>query len=458
MSFTLPSSTRSLAGWGLAPKQSCVVFRPEREEQIRKIIAEAPTPTVLSRGMGRSYGDAALNQDGGIILHERFDHFLDLDKDTGILTCEAGLTLSEIIDLVVPHGFFLPVTPGTQFVSIGGAIAADVHGKNHHLDGTISGQLIDFRLITGDAQIHNCSRSENADLFWATLGGLGLTGCIIQARLQLRRVESAWMTQQTIKCPDLESLLQRTFEEDDQYEYSVAWVDCLARGRSMGRSILLRANSAPIRDLPQNISAAPYTLPRVVRPTVPFNLPSVVLNPLNMRIFNQLFWMNHPDRNIPVPLRQYFYPLDRVRQWNRVYGDPGVSQYQFVLPLESCSEGIQEILETVTESRGASFLAVLKKMGPANESPLSFPIEGASMALDFPNRKRDLKSLLERLDRIVVRHGGRVYLAKDSSLGAWAVPEMYPGLARFQEIQRKHDPNERISSSLARRLNLLRSA
>ncbi|MDG2048724.1 MAG: FAD-binding oxidoreductase [Myxococcota bacterium] len=435
-----------------------MVFRPERETQIQEIVSGAPTHSVLARGMGRSYGDAALNQDAGIILHERFDHFLAFDDKAGILTCEAGVTLSDIIDVVVPRGFFLPVTPGTQYISIGGAIAADVHGKNHHLDGTISSQLIDFRIITGDGQILTCSRNENSDLFWATLGGLGLTGCILQARLQLRPVESAWMTQQSLRCRDLDTLLQKTFEEDDLFQYSVAWVDCLARGRSLGRSILLRANPASTKELPPKIKEDPYRLPQPYRPTVPFNFPSLALNNFNMRIFNQLFWMNHRDHQSPKPLREYFYPLDRIHQWNRVYGRPGVSQYQFVLPLESCPKGIQDILETVSESRGASFLAVLKKTGPANEAPLSFPIEGASMALDFPNRKSDLKPLLERLDRIVVQYGGRVYLAKDSSLGAWALPEMYPALNQFRDVQRKYDPNKRFSSSLARRLELLGSA
>ena len=457
MTFSIPAAKLSLSGWGSAPKHDSWVFRPEKERQLSQIISDSPVSSVLSRGMGRSYGDASLNQDAGVILHTRLNHFLTLDETHGVLCCESGVTLAEIIDVAIPKGFFLPVTPGTKFISIGGAIAADVHGKNHHRDGTISSQLISFRILTGAGQVLHCSREENPELFWATLGGLGLTGSILQATLQLRRVESSWMDQSTQRCKDLDDLLQRTFEEDDHFEYSVAWVDCLARGRTLGRSILLRADGAPAETLPARLRANPLQMTQSRTLSVPFNLPSFSLNALNMKIFNRLYWHSHPNERNLQPLQTYFYPLDQIHHWNRIYGRRGVSQYQFVLPTATCHEGIQEILEYVVGSRGASFLAVLKKTGPANAGPLSFPIEGASLALDFPNRKADLAQTLGHLDRLVIKYGGRVYLAKDSSLSPWAVQEMYSELPYFREIKHRYDPQGRFSSSLLRRLNLMES-
>ena len=457
MNFSIPSAKLALAGWGGDPKYESWVFRPEKERQLSEIISDSPVSSVLSRGMGRSYGDASLNQDAGVILHTRLNHFLTLDETQGVVCCESGVTLAEIIDVAIPKGLFLPVTPGTKFISVGGAIAADVHGKNHHRDGTISSQLLSFRILTGEGQVLHCSREENADLFWATLGGLGLTGSILQATLQLRRVESAWMDQTTQRCHDLDSLLQRTFEEDDQFEYSVAWVDCLAQGRSLGRSVLLRANGAPAETLPARVRANPLLMTQGRTPSVPFNLPSFSLNALNMKIFNKLYWHSHRDERKQQPLQNYFYPLDQIHHWNRIYGRQGVSQYQFVLPKATCQEGIQEILEYVVRTRGASFLAVLKKTGPANAGPLSFPIEGASLALDFPNRKSGLAQILDRLDRFVVQYGGRVYLAKDSSLSPWAAQEMYPDLPRFRDVKQRYDPQGRFSSSLLRRLKLMES-
>jgi FAD/FMN-containing dehydrogenase len=453
---TLPrAATLELAGWGRTPVESCQVYRPERESELASIVAAAPTASVISRGMGRSYGDAASNAGRGVILHERFDRFLAFDEQAAVVHCEAAVTLSDLIDVLLPRGFFLPVTPGTRQISVGGAIAADVHGKNHHRDGTISGQLLDFRLLCADGRVRTCSREQYGDLFWATLGGMGLTGAILDARLRVRRVETAFLRQQTLRCRDLDDALARMLGEDAGYEYAVAWIDCLARGRSLGRSVLLRANPAGRDDLPERMRSAPFRIDGPLPLTVPVELPGFVLNSLSMRVFNQGFWAVHPDREGLAGYQSYFYPLDSVRHWNRVYGRGGVLQYQLVLPRGSCRDGLVEILERVTRSGRASFLAVLKSTGPANAAPLSFPIEGASLALDFPARSPELRGLLDELDRIVLAHGGRVYLAKDARLSPGAFREMYPQLERFREIKAKYDPDSRFASSLARRLGIV---
>ena len=458
MSALPRSATLPLSGWGRCPVEECVVYRPEREAELAEIVARAPTQSVVSRGMGRSYGDASLNAGSGVMLHERFDRFLDFDEETATVSCEANVTFSEIVDVLLPRGFFLPITPGTKHISVGGAIAADVHGKNHHRDGTVSSQLVDFRLLTGDGRVLTCSRDENPDIFWATLGGMGLTGAILQARLRLRRVETAWVRQQVLRCADLDQALERMLGEDAEFEYAVGWIDCLARGRSLGRSVLMRANPASLADLPAERRSDPHRISPPLPLTVPFELPGLAINSLNMRIFNQGFWLAHPQRDVLTNFQSYFYPLDQVRHWNRIYGRRGVLQYQLVLPLETCRSGLVQVLERVAKSGRASFLAVLKSTGPANESPLSFPIEGASLALDFPNRGPDVLELLADLDRILLAHGGRIYLAKDARLAPEHFREMYPELDRFREIKGKYDPDGRFSSSLGRRLGLVEGA
>lgn len=455
MSGVPRSSTLRLSGWGRYPDQECVVYRPEREAEIAAIVAGAPTSSLISRGMGRSYGDASLNEHQGVILHDRFDRFLDLDEQAAVVSCEAAVSFAEIIDALMPHGFFLPITPGTKHISVGGAIAADVHGKNHHRDGTVSGQIVDFRLLTGSGQIVTCSREENADLFWATLGGMGLTGAVLDARLRVRRVETSYVRQQVLRCADLDAALDRMLDEDHGFEYAVAWIDCLARGRSLGRSVLMRANPAVVDDLPSDARAQPLRVHTSLPLMVPFELPGIALNSFNMRVFNQGFWLAHPERELISNFQSYFYPLDQVQHWNRIYGRRGVLQYQLVLPLETCRDGLVQILQRVTQSNRASFLAVLKTTGPANQSPLSFPIEGASLALDFPNRGDDVFELLDDLDRIVLERGGRVYLAKDARLSPQNFREMYPDWELFREIKAKYDPNNRFQSSLGRRLQLV---
>ncbi|MBW2386479.1 MAG: FAD-binding oxidoreductase [Deltaproteobacteria bacterium] len=452
--MSLRSARQPLSGWGRYPVYECDVYRPERLDQLSEIVASAPSTNLISRGQGRSYGDASLNQDRGVVLHDRLDRFLDFDPATGILHCEAAVTLAEIIDSLLPRGFFLPITPGTKRISVGGAIAADVHGKNHHRDGTISNQLLDFRLLTGQGEVLRCSREENVDLFWASTGGMGLTGAILDARLQLRAVETAYVENTTERCRDLDTALSRILESDRDYEYAVAWIDCLARGRSLGRSVLLRANAAPLEALPAAARNDPHAIRAPWRPSVPIDLPSFALSSFNMKLFNSAFYAANRDGRRITSYEQYFYPLDAVGHWNRIYGKKGCLQFQAVLPLSSSREGLVEMLERTVDARRASFLAVLKSTGPACDGLLSFPLEGTSLALDFPNTGPDVLALVEDLHEIVLRHGGRVYLAKDSCLRPDQLRAMYPELGRFQEIRAKYDPQQRFSSSMARRLGL----
>lgn len=449
-----PYTRATLAGWGHHPVQECDLYRPGDVEELERIVSSAPQASVISRGQGRSYGDAALNASRAVILGQQMDAILSFDQESGILRCQAAVTFASILDHVVPRGFFLPVTPGTKHISVGGAIAADVHGKNHHRDGTISSQLIEFRLLTGRGEILSCSRGEHPDLFWATLGGMGLTGAIIEASLQLRRVDSAYMDTHTERCKDLDDALERIEAGDRDYDYAVAWIDCLARRSALGRSVLLRANPARVDDLPSRLRARPHHAPRPRVIPVPFRLPGAVLNGFTMRAFNAAVFQAWRDRRKISDYHSYFYPLDAVGHWNRVYGRRGVLQYQLVLPKATARSGLLEVLEHTTSRRRGSFLAVLKSTGPANPAPLSFPIEGLTLALDFPNTGGDLLAMLGDLDRIVLGHGGRVYLAKDSCLAAADFRAMYPGLDEFRAVKARYDPEGRFSSSLARRLEI----
>ncbi|MBW2421217.1 MAG: FAD-binding oxidoreductase [Deltaproteobacteria bacterium] len=451
-------ATRPLAGWGNAPVEECDVYRPERVSDLAELVTGAPQPTLVARGLGRSYGDASLNGGGAVVLSARLDRMLAFDPESGVLHCEAAVSLAEIIEHFLPRGFFFPVTPGTKFITVGGAIAADVHGKNHHTNGSMSAFLREFNLLTASGSVLRCSPEENADVFWATTGGMGLTGIVLDARLQLLPVESAYMRVCYERAPDLDGALERFNESDTEYAYTVAWIDCLARGETLGRSVLMRANHALPGELPGALRATPYAM-RPGRPLlVPFTLPDFTLNNLSMGIFNNVFYAAHGDAEKVVDCDRYFYPLDRVHHWNRVYGRRGVLQYQIALPPESSRSALVQILESLTASRRGSFLAVLKTFGPASRGLLSFPIQGHTLALDLPNTGADLVAELHRLDDIVVRHGGRVYLAKDACMRPESFAAMYPQLRRFREIKSKVDPQQRFDSSLARRLGIMEPA
>ena len=450
-----PSVVGPLSGWGRFPVEECRVFRPERAEAVSEILESGGERSYIARGVGRSYGDASLNGGAGVISFERLNRFIAFDPETGVLECEAGVTLAEILESFLPRGFFLPVTPGTRFVTLGGAIAHDVHGKNHHKVGSFSNFVPGFRLQTTGGEILECSPEDNADVFFATVGGAGLTGMIRTAKLRLVPVETAHVLVDFQKAPDLESAVAAMDESDHLYEYSVAWIDCLARGRSLGRSVLMRANPAARSDL-KNGTRDPYALPRRGGRVIPFDFPGGILNPWTIGLFNALFYAAH--RTAPrrlADIDSFFYPLDSIRHWNRMYGGRGFVQYQVAFPPESGRQGLAELIERVSASGRASFLGVLKRFGAASRGMLSFPMPGYTLALDIPVSD-GLVPFLRELDALVLDHGGRLYLAKDAATTAASFAAMYPRLPEFQAVKRRLDPDGKLSSSQARRLGIVR--
>ncbi len=406
-------------------------------------------PQAIHRGMGRSYGDASLGD--RIIQHGADQRLLHWDPTSGILEAEAGLSLDELLGLMVPRGWFVRVTPGTRFVTLGGAVAADVHGKNHHVEGSFYDSVDALTLALPDGRIIRCSRTEHADLFTATFGGMGLTGAILTVRLRLRRIETAYILQHSLKARDLDHIFS-LFERHAQATYSVAWIDCLAKGGRLGRSVLLLGEHAAPTDLPTSLRQRPLQVHAAPRLTVPFYPPSGLLNSFTIRWFNRWYYARHRhDHRSVVHYGPFFYPLDAVYHWNRMYGRRGFVQYQFVLPSRQGYDGVREILAAMADYGQASFLAVLKKFGPGNEAPLSFPMEGYTLAVDFPITDR-LWPFLRRLDEIVIRHGGRLYLAKDARMPREVFEAGYPEHGRFKRLLEAFP--RRPESHLSRRLGL----
>jgi FAD/FMN-containing dehydrogenase len=454
-------ATQSLSGWGRYPVESCHLFRPEKRSEVAATLASGLQPSYIPRGLGRSYGDAALNENAGVIWPILLNRLLSFDGASGVLECESGVSLAEIIQYFLPRGWFLPVTPGTKFVTVGGAIAADIHGKNHHKDGSFSNFVVDFRLLAPTGEVLLCSPAAHPEIFWATVGGMGLTGIVMSARLRLRRVDSAYVFVDYYKAANLEDALATMEASDQRYEYSVAWIDGLATGNAMGRSVLMRGNHAPAAELPARLrnpqSGIANAPPVPIHPqwNLFLDFPSGTLNRLTVKAFNTAYYAVH--RTVPrqlVGLEKFFYPLDAINQWNRMYGKRGFVQYQIALPQASGRAGLRTILDRLARSGRASFLAVLKRFGDAGPGLLSFPLRGYTLALDIPVA-HGLVPFLHELDRMTLDHGGRIYLAKDAVLRAEDFAAMYPQLESFRAIQRKLDPERLFSSSLARRLKIV---
>lgn len=445
---------QTLSGWGGMNPESCAVFRPEKRRALQDLIQCRDTSSILARGLGRSYGDTSVNAGGGVVSTTRLNRMIAFDPETGILECEAGVSLAEIIEVFLPRGYFVPVTPGTKFVTVGGAIANDVHGKNHHCDGTFCEFVESFQLLLPTGDEITCSKDENTDIFWATAGGIGLTGFILSARVRLTPVESAYINTDYTQCEDLDHALDAMAATDGAHKYSVAWVDCLARGGSLGRSVLMQGNHATVKQLSGERASRPFTLKQGLPKTVPVNCPQFLLNPASVTAFNKVFYAAHPTAiGKIVDYDRYFYPLDAIHHWNRLYGRKGFAQYQATLPHES-KQGLIKMLEKLAGSRRASFLAVLKTFGEQNPGLLSHPMKGYTLTLDLPNH-RGLTAFLHELDRILLEHGGRLYLAKDAVARPETIAAMYPRLEEFKALRARLDPRGVLSSSMARRLGIV---
>lgn len=418
-------------------------------------VAIASKSFVIPRGLGRCYGDASLAET--IISTERFNHLLSFDESTGTLQCESGVSLKEILDVFVPRGWFLPVTPGTKYITVGGAVASDVHGKNHHSEGSFSRHVESLTIYTPAKGIVKCSKTELPDLFWATCGGMGLTGLILTVTFKLKRIDSAYIRQKQVKAANLDEILS-LFEENKAYTYSMAWIDCLKSGRSFGRSILIVGEHAAVSDLPEKAKKAPLSLPKKLELTMPFNLPSFALNPLSIKAFNALYYGKNLKRVIEnvAPYEGFFYPLDSILHWNRMYGKRGFLQYQFVLPLAVGKKGLTEILHRINKNGMGSFLAVLKQFGHQDDL-ISFPMEGYTLALDFPLQK-GLFEFLDECDRIVLDYGGRLYLSKDSRMKPEILSKGYSRYNEFISIVKEYNPSFTFKSDQSDRLLISKQA
>lgn len=400
---------------------------------------------VLAFGRGRSYGDACLNAGQFLIPMQSNDRFMEFDYVQGVLRCEAGTTLDEILKLIVPQGWFLPVTPGTQFVTVGGAIANDIHGKNHHCDGNFGHHLVQFELLRSDGQRLLCSPSENREFFHATIGGLGLTGLITWAEFRLKKIQNPFVTQESIRFYNLKEFFQLSRESEKDFTYTVSWVDCMAKGASLGRGLFIRGNHASS----QILEARSFKMG--FGKIVPVEFPGWALNSLSVKLFNSLYFrkqLSDFERSI-VPYTPFFYPLDSIQHWNRIYGKRGLLQWQCVVPFQQGEDAIAEILRRIAQSGFASFLAVLKTFGniPAN-GMLSFPRPGVTLALDFPMVGERLLKLLDELDALVRgAEGGAIYPAKDARMTEESFKTFFP---RWKEFLAYKDPQ--FSSSLWRRL------
>lgn len=442
--------TRKISNWGNYPTKEANEIITSSTDELRARVTSSKVP-YIARGNGRCYGDASLGEN--VLSSLQFDHVTFFDKEQGIFSCESGILLSSILEIIVPHGWFLPVTPGTKFITVGGAIASDIHGKNHHIDGSFCDHVEEIEIMLSDGKAVTCSQSKNKELFESTRGGMGLTGFILKAKFSLKKIETSYIRQVQVKASSLSHLLE-LFHEYKGYTYTMSWIDCLKSGKHFGRSILMAGEHA----MPDELSKKQRqemlrSLSNTVF-TMPFNLPSFVLNQYSIKGFNWLYYQKNIKKYINniVSYDPFFYPLDKILEWNKGYGRNGFIQYQFVLPIESSEKGMADILHRINKKDMGSFLAVFKVFGKQNNL-ISFPIEGCTLALDFPVRK-NLFPFLNELDRIVIDYGGRLYLSKDARMKPEVFWKSYPGARRFYELIQKYNPDYIFRSVQSDRLGI----
>jgi decaprenylphospho-beta-D-ribofuranose 2-oxidase len=442
---------KKIANWGNYPAIESEEKSFAFDEQLQELFRTEAH--FIARGNGRCYGDASLAD--VTISTLKYDKVLSFDTKNGIFECQSGITLDQVLEVIVPEGWFLPVTPGTKFITIGGAVASDVHGKNHHVDGCFSHQIVEMDVLTGNGETFTCSFTCNSDLFEATCGGMGLTGVVTRVKFRLKKIQTSYIKQKQIKAENLEEVI-RLFDENKHYTYSVAWIDCLKKGKEFGRSILMLGEHATIDELDEKQKKDPLKLPGKLQISLPFNLPWWLLNSFTVRAFNFLFYVKNfrKETSSVISYEPFFYPLDAILHWNRCYGKKGFVQYQFVLPLEA-KQGLIDILHRISEAGMGSFLTVLKIFGK-QESLISFPKEGYTLALDFPVRK-GLMEFLDQMDEIVLRYGGRLYMSKDARMKPSSLEAGYPRLDQFKSIVKKYNGQNKFCSMQSNRLLLTKN-
>ena len=442
--------SETIAGWGNFPWLKTKISILNSLSVAEKLVAE-PT-TIIARGLGRSYGDQAINERGITAVTTQLNKFIAFDSQNGILCCEAGVILDEIITHFAPRGWFPSICPGTKFVTIGGAIANDIHGKAHHVDGSFVNCVLSFDTLLANGTIATASRTENSDLFWASFGGLGLLGIIVSATIQLRKIETTFFKQKAIKTKNLDQLLDAIDEADKTYNYSVAWIDSMATGKNLGRGVLTIGNAALLADLPPNLLANPLQIGKKAKIKLPLYFPEFALNNITVRLVNEV--INFTQANSPKisHYEKFFFPLDAIHDWNKGYGKRGFIQYQFVIPEENGRKNIRTVLEKISASGCVPFLNVLKKFG-AQQGQMSFPFQGYTFAIDFPVTP-SLKSFTKELDKLVLSFGGRIYLGKDAMLDQKTFEAMYPQAEEWKKTKQKYDPDNKFQSAIGQRLGL----
>jgi len=454
----VPSRRVTLTGWGRIAPTAADLAVPATAAEVAALLGHRAGPGggVIPRGLGRSYNNAAQSAGGLVISAGRLNKIISLDPDAGVVVAEAGVSLEQLMVAGLPHGWFVPVSPGTRQVTIGGAIAADVHGKNHHVAGSFASHVTSFDiLIPGQAEPHTVTPEADPELFWATAGGMGLTGFITRAAIALKRVESSLVLVDTVKTSDIDETMAVLAEHDKKYGYTVAWSDDLARGGRLGRSVITSGDFATLDDLDDTQRRDPFAFNTRARLTAPPAFPPGLMNRYSIRLANAAWYARAPRHRAHElqTISQFFHPLDGIRNWNRVYGPGGFRQYQYVMPF-GAEAAVRKSFEMVSAHRAPSFVTVLKRFGKADPGLLSFPAPGWTLALDFPARTPGLGPLLDQLDRLVVASGGRVYLAKDSRVSPATLEQMYPRLDEFRKLRAELDPGGILGSDLSRRLGL----
>ena len=444
-----------LTGWGMTEPTVADVAEPRSADDVAGLVKSVSAGGVIARGLGRSYNNAAQNDGGLIVSMTPMSEVLSFDPGSGVVRCEAGVSLEQLMVRLLPAGWFVPVSPGTRPVTVGGAIAADVHGKNHHSAGSFARHVLSFDLLTADGDVRSVTPDGDPDLFWGTAGGMGLTGIILRATIQLKAVETSRLVVDTVRTADIDETMAYLSSTDKDYDYTVAWTDCLATRGSLGRSVITSGDFATMSEVKYRDRARPLAFNASSLVGAPPVFPSGLINARTVALLNEAWYRKAPRRRTGEiqTIGQFFHPLDGIRNWNRVYGPAGFRQYQYVVPF-GAPDVVRRSLERIAALRAPSFVTVLKRFGEGDPGMLSFPMPGWTLALDFPARTPWLTQLLAELDEMVLEAGGRLYLAKDSRIPAKLMPRMYPRYEDFRRLRAEVDPGGVFSSDLSRRLGL----